>query len=96
MKILAIEKEKPGLTAEDFKPHSVNEARLVWDLYEKGIIREIYFGEEEHNAHIILECDNKDIAKQILEELPLVKNNLIEFELTVLVPYTGFRRLFSD
>lgn len=96
MKILAIEKEKPGLSAEDFKPHSKQEAEMVWNLYEQGIIREIYFGKEEHNAHIILECDCKETAVRILNNLPLVKNNLIEFELTTLVPYSGFVRLFSE
>lgn len=95
MKILAIEKEKPGLTSDDFKPYSAKEAKVVWDLYEKGIIREIYFGQEKHNAHIILECESKEMAKQILDDLPLVKNKLIEFEFTTLVAYTGFSRLFS-
>jgi hypothetical protein len=43
MKILAIEKEFAGKTAEDFKPHLEAEARKVWELYKKGVIREIYF-----------------------------------------------------
>jgi muconolactone delta-isomerase len=67
---------------------------MVWDLYEKGIIREIYFGQEEHNAHIIMECENKEVAQTVLADLPLVKNKLIEFELTTLGAYTGFSRLF--
>ncbi|HAF29408.1 MAG TPA: hypothetical protein DCG75_10215 [Bacteroidales bacterium] len=95
MKILAIEKEKPGLTSDDFKPYSTNEAKMVWKLYENGVIREIYFGKEKHNAHIIMESENLETAKQILAELPLVKNNLIEFEFTTLIAYTGFSRLFT-
>lgn len=43
MKILAIEKEIEGITADNFKPHLEAEALKVWDLYKKGIIREIYF-----------------------------------------------------
>ena len=96
MKILAIEKENPGLTAKDFEPHLECESKMVWELYAKGIIREIYFGEENHTAHIIMECGDKDKAKRILDKLPLVKNNLIRFELTTLVPYTGFKRLFNE
>ena len=95
MKILAIEKEKSGLTSENFKPYLEHEAKMVWELYEQGIIREIYFGKEEHNAHLILECESIDQVKEILNELPLVRNNLIQFELTTLLPYNGFTRLFS-
>lgn len=42
-----------------------------------------------------MECDSKEKAYEILEQLPLVKNGLIYFELTVLEPYTGFDRLFK-
>jgi hypothetical protein len=39
----------------------------------------------------------KDVeeAKKILETLPLVKENLIEFEIIPLIPYPGFARLFT-
>ena len=95
MKILAIEREDLGIKAEDFKPHLEKEAKKVWELYESGIIREIYFGQELHNAHIIMECESKVEATSILNKLPLVQNNMIYFELTVLEPYTGFSRLFT-
>ena len=36
MKILAIEKEYDGKTAEDFQPHLEAEARQVWKLYKMG------------------------------------------------------------
>ncbi len=94
MKILAIERENPGLTSKDFKPYLDHEAKMVWELYEKGVIREIYFGAEEHNAHIVLECENLEKAQNILNDLPLVRNNLIKFDLTTLIPYNGFNRLF--
>jgi muconolactone delta-isomerase len=94
MKILAIEKEKPGLTAKDFTPHSKNEAKHVYELQQKGIVREIYFN-QEHNAVLILECKDLKEGESILSEFPLVKNGLISFELMELKPYSGFSRLFG-
>lgn len=94
MKFLAIEVENTGLKNEDFLPHLRNESLKVLELYEKGIIREIYFN-ENHCAVIILECQDKAYAVKILNELPLVSNKLITFKLIELNPYTGFSRLTS-
>lgn len=95
MKILAIEKENPNAAPEHFKPHFKKEAERVWDLYKTGIIREIYFTEEGHNAVIVLECEDSSEAKEYLNSLPLVKENLISFDVMPLVPYNGFERLFG-
>ncbi len=95
MKILAREKEIPGASAHDFQPHLKTEAQRVWDLQKSGIIREIYFTRETHEAVIILECESKADAEKILASLPLVQNNLISFEIFVLEPYTGFDRLLE-
>jgi len=94
MKILAIEKEFKGKTAEDFQPHLEAEARQVWELYEKDVIREIYFRAHQKSAIIILECKNIEEAEENLSTLPLVREKLIYFEIIPLVPYPGFERLF--
>jgi hypothetical protein len=95
MKILAIEKELPDTTPEQFAPLLKAEALRVWELYQSGAVREIYFSQEEHSAVIILECDDLSQAKTLLQTLPLVQAGLIRFDLTTLVPYPGFGRLFS-
>ncbi len=94
MKILAIEKEKPGITTENFKPFLRKEAEHVWELYQKGIIRQIYFNQYK-NAVLVIEENTLESAETILNEFPLVKNGLIEFEVMELKPYTGFSRLFN-
>jgi hypothetical protein len=94
MKYLAIEKEKTGLSSEDFAPYLENEAREVWHLYMEDRVREFYFN-QEHNAVLILECDNLKEAHNLLSNLPLVKNGLISFDIMELRPYTGFSRLIS-
>uniref|UniRef100_A0A7C2INJ1 Superoxide dismutase n=1 Tax=Ammonifex degensii TaxID=42838 RepID=A0A7C2INJ1_9THEO len=96
MKILAIEREKPGAGAEDFRPHLKAEAARAWELYEAGIIRELYFDADRHCAVLILECADADEARKALSSLPLVEQGLIEFEIIPLVPFSGFARLFCD
>ena len=43
MRILAIEREVPDLSPDDFKPHLKAEAARAWELYQAGIFREMYF-----------------------------------------------------
>ena len=95
MKILAIEKEFASKTAEDFQPHLEAEARRVWELYKKGVIREIYFRADRTSAVLILECENLEEAKEKLSTLPLVQEDLIYFDFIPLAPYPGFERLFK-
>lgn len=95
MKFLALEHEKPGLQAADFQPHLKAEARAVWELYQSGLLRELYFRPDRHTAVLILECQEEAQARAALADLPLVQAGLIEFELIPLAPYTGFERLFA-
>lgn len=95
MKILAVEHETTGATPEQFQPHLQAEARRAWELYQQGVIRELYFDGDQHSAVLILECDDIPQARAVLNTLPLVQAGLITFELRPLVPYSGFGRLFA-
>lgn len=92
MKILAIENEikiiEPELKSDLLK----EEAAIVKKFMIDGIIKEIYFN-EENCAVILLECNSKDRAIEILNQLPLVKKSYISFTIMLLNPYTGFKRL---
>lgn len=96
MKILAIEKDVPGVTLDKFKPHLKAEARKVWELSQSGVLREYYFRADQSNAVLMLECDSIEKAQSILDSLPLVKEKLIRFEIIPLKPYPGFARLFAE
>jgi muconolactone delta-isomerase len=94
MKILALEREisgtQPGALAPDLKA----EALRVWRLYQEGVIRELYFRQDRHEAVLILECADTAEARQVLDSLPLVKSSCIAFDVIPLIPYPGFERLF--
>jgi muconolactone delta-isomerase len=96
MKILALEREIPGVKDEEFTPTILKaEAKRAWDLYQAGVIRELYFRQDRQEAVLMLECENMEEAKSVLATLPLVKAGLINFELIPLIPYDGFHRLFQ-
>ena len=95
MKILAIEHELPGSTAEKFRQFARAEAARAWELHQQGIIRELYFRADRNEAVLVLECDSLAAAQQALGTLPLVEHGLITFELIPLKAYPGFARLFA-
>jgi hypothetical protein len=96
MKILAIEHETPGATAEEFAPLLKAEARAAWELHQAGVIRELYFRADRSEAVLVLECPDLSSAEQALAALPLVQAGLIAFELIPLRAYPGFARLFES
>lgn len=96
MQILALEHEKPGVTAEQFTAALLNaEARRVYELQQAGVIRAIYFRADRAEAVLMLECADAEDAKTVLASLPLVQAGLITFEVIALRPYTGLARLLG-
>ncbi len=96
MKILAMEKEMPGVLPDQFAQHLKSEAIRAWSLYTSGALREMYFRQDRSEAVLVLECTDAEEAARLLDSLPLVKAGLICFDIIPLVPYTGFARLFAD
>jgi hypothetical protein len=96
MKILALEREQPGVTAQDVQPHLTAEALQAWKWYRIGVIREWYFRADRHTAVLVLECRDEHEARDILGTLPLVEAGLITFDILPLQPYDGFSRLFAE
>jgi muconolactone delta-isomerase len=95
MKILALEHELSGETADQFQKTAQDEARKVWELQQAGILRELYFRAGKTEAVFILECESVSEAQGILADLPFVHAGLITFELIPLKAYSGFERLFA-
>ena len=94
MKILAIEKEIKTVDWEKISQTLKEEAKSVYEMMLLGSLREIYFTENK-NAVLILECEDKIVARTLLDKLPLVMKGIIDFEIMELQPYTGFSRLMD-
>jgi hypothetical protein len=95
MKILALEHELPGAAAGQFLRYANEEARKAWELYQAGVIRELYFRADRTEAVLVLECTSIAEAQETLSELPFAREGLIAFELIPLKAYPGFERLFA-
>jgi hypothetical protein len=95
MRILAVSKTSPGVTREQILPHMKSEAARVWELYQAGVIREIYFRDDGPGAVILLESGNAEEARKHLDSLPLVQRKMISFEVVGLTPYPGYAKLFA-
>lgn len=95
MKILALEKELPTATADGFQKYAKDEARMVWELVQAGVVREANFRLDRSEAVLVLECQTVEEAREALSTLPFVQNQLIDFELIPLKAYPGFERLFE-
>jgi muconolactone delta-isomerase len=72
------------------------EATRALELYQAGMIRELYFRHDRQEAVLILECKDAEEAQLVLATLPLVKAGLIAFEIIPLTAYPGFSRLFFN
>ena len=94
MRILAMEREQPGAATEDFLRLARAEAAMAWELYQAGLIRELYFRQDRTEAVLLLECADVAEAAANLATLPFVAAGLITFEIIPLTPYPGFARLF--
>ena len=95
MKILAIEKEVPGVDwSAVSKELLAQEALDVYRMYLAEQLREHYFNEAK-SAILVLECASKVQAQELLGKLPLVEKNLIAFEVMELHPYTGYDRIIQ-
>ena len=97
MKILAIAKVDPQTTFEKIQPHLEGEVKHAWRLYKEGTVREMYTCQDRRMGVVfVLECSSVDEARTALDELPFVREKLIDFEVIPLGPFSYFQMLFKD
>lgn len=96
MRILAIERAVEGVTDDRFTPEIMAaEAFQAYRLHQRGVIRELYFHNEQDSAVLVLETPTVAEADAALASLPMVGAGLIEFDVIPLRAYPGFERLFG-
>ncbi len=96
MQVLALERSVPGVLDDAFTPALLRaEAEHVWELQQTGVVRQVYFRADRHEAVLMLEVADPEAAREALSELPLVRSGLIDFEIVPLRAYPGFARLFG-
>ena len=85
----------PGVLDGAFTPDLLRaEAEHLWELHQTGVVRQLFFRADRHEAVLLLEVAGPEAARVALDELPLVRSGLIDFEMVPLRAYPGFARLF--
>jgi hypothetical protein len=96
VKILVLPKPIEGVGRETLEQHAADEIRAVWDLYARGICRELYVrAAEPGRVVLMLECASVEAAADALATLPFARLHLIDFDVIPLGPFVGLSRLFQ-
>ena len=80
MKIIAYDRFKPGVSMETIKPYIQEEVANVWRLWKAGVVRENYARADVNGVVIVFECRDLDEAKRYVEDFPLSKAGLLEWD----------------
>ena len=91
---LVITHDKPNVNWKEQEQILKQEAKVLWNLQKKGVIRSIWFTKKTREAILIIEAEDSIRTKKIVDTFPLVEKGLISYDIVELVAYDGFERLF--
>jgi len=80
VKIIAYDRFKPGVTMETIQPYIKEEVANVWRLWKAGIVRENYARADVNGVVIVFECRDLAEARRYVEDFPLSKAGLLEWD----------------
>ena len=80
MKIIAYDRFRPGVTLETIQPYIKEEVANVWRLWKAGIVRENYARADVNGVVIVFECHDLAEARRYVEDFPLSKAGLLEWD----------------
>ena len=96
MKLLAYGRPRPDVDASTaIAPHARAELQARWRMYADGFVREMY-SPGGPGAILIVEAATTQDAAATVAGPPLAANDIIEFELTELRPFSALAMLFVD
>lgn len=86
MKVIAYDRFKPGVTLDTLRPYLQEEVANVWRLWKAGKVRENYARADVSGVVIMFECSGIDEARRYVDDFPLTKAGLIEWDFIALDP----------
>ena len=89
MKIVVIAHRSEQHTAEQFAPLLQKEADRALQLFADEVFRELYSRRDGKGAVIVMEAENEEAARAVLDTLPLVEAGMLHYETYPLTPYRG-------
>ena len=95
MQFLVIARVAENTPLEKVSPYVKPEAEKVWEYYAADIVRSIHYIADMSGAVLILEAENLEKAQAIVAEFPMAQQDILNFEILPLKPYTGLETLFA-
>ena len=80
VKIIAYDRFKPGVSMDTVKPYIQEEVANVWRLWKAGVVRENYARADVNGVVIVFECRDLEEAKRYVEDFPLSRAGLLEWD----------------
>lgn len=93
--VLATLSVKPGHTREEVMKHMPAEIRATAKLYLEGKITQWYSKADGRGVVFFVNATSVEDAKAILDTLPLIKENIAQFDYVPLSPLTPLRLLIN-
>lgn len=94
MQFLVIARIVERTAPDKVLPYVKPEAEKVWEYYTTNIVRSIHYIADMSGAVLMVEADNLEAATEIVGTFPMAKNNVLDFQILPLKPYTGLEALF--
>ena len=95
MQFLVIARIAEGTSPDKALPYIKPEAKKVWEYYAADVVRSIYYIADMSGAVLIIEADSLKTTQEIVAKFPMAENNVLNFEILSLKPYTGLKALFA-
>lgn len=68
----------------------------VWEYYSNEVVRSVYYIADMSGAVLLIEAESLENAQAIVAEFPMAQQNVLNFEIIPLKPYTGLEALFTE
>ena len=95
MKVMAIASPKVALNPEMLKPHMPAEVPHTLQLYLDGVVEQFWFREQK-GPIFLMNVETVEQAQAVLNTLPLVKADLMTYELMPVGPLAPLGRLIQS
>lgn len=95
MQFLVIAQIKENTSGESAEPYIKPEAEKVWEYYAADVVRSIHYIADMSGAVLMIEA-NVSTAREIVAQFPMAKNDVLDFQILPLKPYTGLEALFAQ
>jgi hypothetical protein len=80
-----------GVTRDQVIKHlKMDFEKATWDLFSKGVTHWFYKVGDQAGVMALLNCENMEEARALVNETPAVKNGLIEFDIEPVDHFPNF------